>query len=151
LNEVYIENYARNRRGAEFGAKVVRDLNLVGPDWLCEEYILDQDGKTIRKYDAANHKTKEFVEFKSGGAHDSSQPPKDRVVLKDPRYQDYKLRFVFGQEQEQSTKTAVKNLATAIGEDSEGRARVTTYEHRSTAVARYTPGPYSKYDSTLNA
>ncbi len=151
LNEVYIENYARNRRGAAFAEKIVRDLNLVGPDWLCEEYILDENGKTIRKYDAANHRTKEFVEFKSGGAHDSSQPPKDRVVLKDPRYQDYKLRFAFGQEQEQSTKTAVRNLATDIGKDSQGRARVTTYEHRSTAVVRYTPGPYSKYDSTLNA
>ncbi|MBQ1028509.1 hypothetical protein KBX26_00615 [Micromonospora sp. C97] len=151
LNEVYIENYARNRRGAAFTAKIVRDLNLVGPDWLCEEYILDKDGKTIRKYDAANHRTKEFVEFKSGGAHDTSQPPKDRVVLKDPRYQDYKLRYAFGQEQEPKTRTAVRNLGADIGNDAQGRPRVTTYEHRSTAVVRYTPGPHSRYDSTLNA
>jgi LPXTG-motif cell wall-anchored protein len=153
LTESYIENYARNRRGAAFEAKVVRDLGLVGPDWLCQEYIevIDENGKKVlRKYDAVNHKTKEFVEIKSGGAHDTSQAPKDRVVLNDPKYKDYKLRFAFGGEREEATRQALDKLNKDVGNDSQGRPRVTAYEHRSTPVARYTPGPYSKYDQYMS-
>jgi hypothetical protein len=153
LNESYIENYAINRRGDAFERKVVRDLGLVGPDWLCQEYIevTGPDGKPVlRKYDAVNHKTKEFVEIKSGGNHDTSQRPKDRVILNDPKYKDYKLRAVFGQEQAKETRTAYGNLANEVGKDAQGRPRVTTYEHRTTAVPNYKPGPYTRTDPYMS-
>lgn len=65
--------------------------------------VLDKNGKPVkRRYDAINHKTQEWAEFKSGGAHDSSQGPKDRAILRDPRLRAYTLRMVFGQELEKA-------------------------------------------------
>ncbi|PYC65708.1 hypothetical protein C7C45_27935 [Micromonospora arborensis] len=153
LNDAYIENAARRTRGEAFHKKVVQDLNLVGPDWLCEVDIdvKDADGKVIRRlYDAVNHKTKEFVEIKSGGAVDDTQVPKDRQVLKDPRFKDYSLRYVFGQEPEASTTTRLRGLSTGAGQHPDGKSRVTAYQHRSTPVVRFTPGPHTKFDPTLN-
>ncbi|WP_433830871.1 hypothetical protein ACQP2E_12005 [Actinoplanes sp. CA-015351] len=150
LNDAYIENAARNSRGAAFGEKIARDFNMTGAHWLCEVQIKDASGKVIRTYDAVNTKTKEFVEFKSGGAHSGGQIPGDRAVLKDSRFAEYKLRYVFGQEQEKKTTTALRNLGKAVGNTPEGLARVTAYEHRSTPVARFTPGQYTKFDPLLN-
>jgi hypothetical protein len=122
----------------------------VGEDWKCEVQILDKDGKVIRTYDAVNHKTKEFVEFKSGGEHSGKQIPGDRAVMKDPRYKGYSLRYVFGQEPVKKTRTALRNLGTNVGSHPDGSARVTRYDHRSTALPRFEAGQYTRADTTLN-
>lgn len=150
LNEVYIENAARNARGAAYRRKVAFDFGMVGPHWLCEVQIKDANGKVIRTYDAVNTKTKEFIEFKSGGAHTGNQIPGDRAVMSDRRFAEYKLRYIFGQEQEKKTTTALRNLGKAAGNTANGLPRVTAYEHRSTPIVRFTPGQYTKFDPTLN-
>lgn len=146
LNEAYIEVYGRNPRGNAFHAKVVKDLGLTGPDWICEETVKVTDpdtGKTYeRRFDAFNQKTKEAVEIKSGGNHDSDQAPKDRAFLKDPKFKDYKLRYAFGQTQSEDTVRYTNGLK-QLG----GQGRVTTYEHISTPEAEFTPGKYTAQDT----
>ncbi|WP_331447979.1 hypothetical protein [Streptomyces xanthochromogenes] len=146
LNEAYIEVYGRNPRGEAFHGKVVKDLGLIGPDWICEETVTVTDPDTgkpyTRRFDAVNHKTKEVVEIKSGGNHDSSQAPKDRAFLKDPKYKDYKLRYAFGQQQSQDTARYTESLK-KLG----GAGRVTTYEHVSTPEAQFKPGKYTAQDT----
>ncbi|WP_035303844.1 hypothetical protein [Actinokineospora inagensis] len=145
LNEAYIEVYGRNPRGTAFHAKVVKDLRLLGPDWLCEETITVTDpdtGKSYeRRYDAFNRRTKEAVEIKSGGNHDTEQAPKDRAFLKDPKYQDYKLRMAFGQPQSEATgrfTAGLKQLAPG---------RTASYVHNSTPVPDFTSGKYTAQDT----
>ncbi|WP_449346068.1 LPXTG cell wall anchor domain-containing protein [Streptomyces xanthochromogenes] len=146
LNEAYIEVYGRNPRGEAFHGKVVKDLGLIGPDWICEESLTVTDPDTgkpyTRRFDAVNHRTKEVVEIKSGGNHDSSQAPKDRAFLKDPKYKDYKLRYAFGQQQSQDTARYTESLK-KLG----GAGRVTTYEHVSTPEAEFKPGKYTAQDT----
>ncbi|MCT9091239.1 hypothetical protein N4G70_20580 [Streptomyces sp. ASQP_92] len=146
LNEAYIEVYGRNPRGEAFHGKVVKDLGLLGPDWICEETldVTDPDTKTPykRRFDAVNHKTKEVLEVKSGGNHDSSQAPKDRAFLKDPKYKEYKLRYAFGQPQSGDTARYTDGLK-KLG----GQGRVTTYEHVSTPEAQFKPGKYTAQDT----
>ncbi|MFF4230998.1 LPXTG cell wall anchor domain-containing protein [Streptomyces sp. NPDC001820] len=155
LNEQYIENQARNQRGLKYEAKVVKDLQLGGPDWLCQYTVEipdpDDPKKTIKRtYDAYNKRTKEFLEFKSGGEHDGGQTPKDRKILNHQDFKEHKLRYVFGQEQKKNTRTALGNLNRAVGGTDAGR-RVSTYEHRSTAAPRWRQSVYSKYDTWMNA
>ncbi|MDJ0346988.1 hypothetical protein QMK19_37480 [Streptomyces sp. H10-C2] len=146
LNEAYIEVYGRNPRGNAYHAKIVKDLGLTGPDWICEETVKVTDpetGKTYeRRFDAFNRKTQEAVEVKSGGNHDSEQAPKDRAFLKDPKFKDYKLRYAFGQPQSEDT-TRFTNGLKQLG----GPGRVTTYEHVSTPEAEFEPGKYTAQDT----
>ncbi|MGW3605118.1 hypothetical protein [Micromonospora sp. NPDC005161] len=150
LNDAYIDNAARRTRGDAFHKKIAQDLNLVGPDWLCEVEVKDADGKVIRRYDAVNQRTKEFVEIKSGGGIVDKQLPNDRQVLKDPRFKEYSLRYVYGQEPEPRSTTKLRELGADAGQHPDGKSRVTTYQHRSTPVVRFTPGPHTKFDPTLN-
>ncbi|MFD7337138.1 hypothetical protein ACFV98_14175 [Streptomyces violascens] len=146
LNEAYIEVYGRQPRGETFHGKVVKDLGLLGPDWICEETfdVTDPDtGKPYkRRFDAVNHKTKEVVEIKSGGNHDTEQAPKDRAFLKDPKYKDYRLRYAFGQPQSEDTLKFTDGLK-KLG----GQGRVTTYEHVSTPQPEFQPGKYTAQDT----
>ncbi|GGX77025.1 LPXTG cell wall anchor domain-containing protein [Streptomyces anandii] len=146
LDDAYIDMAARRPRGNAFEKKVVKDLGLLGPDWICQEPVEYTDPRTGEKryriYDAVNHRTKELVEIKSGPNHAGEQGPKDRAVLSDPKYKDYRLRGVFGQPQNEETRTFYKNLARDYG-DVGGRPRVTTYEHVSTPRATFKPGDYT--------
>jgi hypothetical protein len=146
LNEAYIEVYGRNPRGSAFHAKVVKDLGLLGPDWLCEETVTVTDpdtGQTYqRRYDAFNRKTREAVEIKSGGNYDTTQAPKERAFLKDPQYKDFKLREVFGQPQSEDTLRYINGLKQIAGP-----SRVTTYEHISTPTPEFQPGKYTAQDT----
>ncbi|MGP9019909.1 LPXTG cell wall anchor domain-containing protein [Streptomyces sp. BR1] len=147
LDDAYIDMAGRNPRGKAFERKVVKDLGLIGPDWICQEPIEYTDAKTGEKryriYDAVNRRTKELVEIKSGPNYDGGQGPKDRAVLSDPKNQDYRLRGVFGQEQKDDTKTFYRNLAKDFGNGTDGKPRVTTYEHLSTPNATFKPGKYT--------
>ncbi|MDF9814579.1 hypothetical protein [Streptomyces sp. SPB162] len=146
LNEAYIEVYGRNPRGEAYHAKVVKDLGLTGPDWICEETVKVRDPQTgkpyERRFDAFNRRTKEAVEIKSGGNHDTTQAPKDRAFLRDPQYKDYKLRYAFGQPQTKDTLRYTQSLK-EIG----GAGRVTTYEHVATPTAKFEPGKYTAQDT----
>ncbi|WP_406115067.1 LPXTG cell wall anchor domain-containing protein [Streptomyces sp. NBC_01014] len=147
LDDSYIDMAGRNPRGKAFERKAVKDLGLVGPDWICQEPVEYTDAKTGEKryriYDAVNRRTKELVEIKSGPNYAGDQGPKDRAVLSDPKYKDYRLRGVFGQSQTDETKTFYRNLAAQFGNGPDGKPRVTTYEHNSTPRATFKPGKYS--------
>ncbi|MGW3354232.1 LAETG motif-containing sortase-dependent surface protein [Streptomyces bungoensis] len=86
FDKIYIRNEINNSKGSAFEARLVKDFQLVGPDWLCEVYvdIFDENGKRVgwRKYDAYNKSTREFNEFKSNSALRSGQLAQDRVVAK---------------------------------------------------------------------
>ncbi|MFJ8386589.1 hypothetical protein ACIQ9Q_19070 [Streptomyces sp. NPDC094438] len=146
LSQAYIEVYGRNPRGEAFHGKIVKDLGLTGPDWICEETVKVTDPDTgqsyDRRYDAFNRRTKEAVEVKSGGLHNTSQAPADRAFLKDPQFKDYKLRYAFGKPQEDDTVKYIAKLK-EIG----GAGRVTTYEHVSTPVPEFEPGKYTAQDT----
>jgi hypothetical protein len=154
LDDFYIGTYANNRRGDAFHRKLVQDLKLLGPDWICEEEIAVTDPKTgkpvIRRLDAVNYKTKEFVEAKAGGAHDSRQNNSTRGLMQDPRFKDFRMRYAFGAYQlEDDTKRLMGQYRDEFGRDSRGRARLTTYKHVSTGMPDYTPGDYSKKNTTF--
>ncbi|MFF9841249.1 LAETG motif-containing sortase-dependent surface protein [Streptomyces sp. NPDC013740] len=148
LNDAYIEMEARRTRGEAFEAKVVEDMGLVGPDWLCQEYVeyeRDANGKPLyRKYDAVNYKRGIFVEMKSGGDNDGSQTPKDRKLLTSDKYKDFKVRFAFGEAVSDETTKRIRNMNARIGPDPSGNNRVTGYAHHSTATPEYRPGKWTR-------
>ncbi|WP_329118725.1 LAETG motif-containing sortase-dependent surface protein [Streptomyces sp. NBC_01353] len=148
LNDAYIELEARRTRGDAFEAKVVEDLGLVGPDWLCQEYVeyeRDANGKPLyRKYDAVNYKRGIFVEMKSGGDNDGGQTPKDRKLLTSTKYKDFKIRFAFGEAVSDDTTNRIKNMNLKIGPDASGNNRVTGYAHHATATPDYKTGKWTK-------
>ena len=155
LDGNYIGTYGNNRRGNAFHAKLVNDLKLHGPDWICEEEIEVTDpktsGKVRRRLDAVNYKTKEFVEAKAGGAHDSKQNNSTRGLMNDPRFKDFRMRYVFGEGQEDDTRSLMNKYRQEFGRDSRGRPRLTTYEHRSLGIPQYQRGQYSLRDSSFAA
>ncbi|MFJ9842026.1 hypothetical protein ACIRYZ_16415 [Kitasatospora sp. NPDC101155] len=150
LSDAYILPNNNNRRGAFYEEKVVKDLGLIGPDWLCQEEIpiLDKDGKPVigkdgkpmvRKWDAVNYKTKDFLEFKAGGGRDTTQDPTNKAFLQDPQRKDARVTYVFGEEKTSATKKYLAKVNTDVGSDP-ANPRVRSYEHRSTSV------PVSKFD-----
>ncbi|MFJ7195017.1 MULTISPECIES: hypothetical protein [unclassified Streptomyces] len=86
FNKIYIRNEINNSKGASFEGRLVKDFNLVGPDWLCEVYvdIFDENGKKTgyRKYDAYNKVSKEFNEFKSNSLLRNKQLGQDRIIAR---------------------------------------------------------------------
>ncbi|MGW9174880.1 hypothetical protein [Streptomyces decoyicus] len=153
LDTDYIGTYGNNRRGKAFHAKLVKDLKLHGPHWICEEEIEVTDPKTgkkvIRRLDAVNYKTKEFVEAKAGGAHDSKQNNSTRGLMNDSRFKDFRMRYAFGGQQEKDTRSLMDKYRQEFGRDSRGRPRLTTYEHRSLGIPQYQRGKHSRLDTHL--
>ncbi|MER6303168.1 LPXTG cell wall anchor domain-containing protein [Kitasatospora sp. NPDC001539] len=151
LSDAYILPNNNNRRGAFYEEKVVKDLGLVGPDWLCQEEIpiLDKDGKPVidpktnkplvRKFDAVNYRTNDFLEFKAGGGRDTTQDLANRTFLQDPQRKDARLTYVFGEEKKSATTKYLAKVNSEVGSDP-ANPRVRSYEHRSTGV------PVSKFD-----
>ncbi|MEU3499240.1 hypothetical protein ABZ726_00175 [Streptomyces hundungensis] len=149
LNDKYIANDVVNHRGDAWEGKVVRDYQLGGPHWECQQSVevTDKNGKKwSRTYDAINHVEKLIYEFKSTGALDPSQLPKDEAILSDPRYKDYKIVYIFAEAPDAKTSEALKALDRKLGGN-----RVSAYDHRSTAIPRYQPSIYSKFDTYMNA
>ncbi|MEU9984719.1 hypothetical protein [Streptomyces sp. NPDC050856] len=154
LNDAYIEVYGRNPRGKMFHAKVVRDLGLVGPDWICEETIEVTDPETKEKYnrrvDAINKKTKDIVEVKSGGNDDTKQRKPDRALVTDPKWKEYRFRGVFGQDIEKEARSHYNKLIESAGKDKDGQPRVKTYVHKAFHKVDFTPGQYTSRDTTMS-
>ncbi|MER7752669.1 LPXTG cell wall anchor domain-containing protein [Kitasatospora sp. NPDC097643] len=153
----YILPHNNNQRGAYFEQKVVNDLGLIGPDWLCQEEIpiLDKDGKPVlgkdgkplvRKFDAVNYKTNDFLEFKAGASRDTKQDPANAGFVKDPRYKDAKITYVFGEKQTKATRDYLDGLRKDAGKDS----RIRTYEHISTSKPVYNKAsPWASRDRNM--
>ncbi|MEV8569374.1 LPXTG cell wall anchor domain-containing protein [Streptomyces sp. NPDC051322] len=162
LNDAYILPNNNNRRGAFFEKKVVKDLGLLGPDWLCQEEIAirDKDGNPVkdpktgkplvRKFDAVNYKTNEYLEFKAGGGRDTKQDLSNQKFLEDPQRRNARIGYVNGEEKQPATRNYLNRLGEQAGRDAQGRPRVVSYEHRSTSVPEYQRGTYSKPDPYMN-
>ncbi|MFJ9708809.1 hypothetical protein [Streptomyces sp. NPDC101234] len=156
----WIQPNNNNKRGNAFEKKAVGDLGLIGPDWLCQEDVpvLDENGDPViedgkplvRRFDAVNYKTKQFVEFKAGGGYDSKQNLANEKFLADPQRRDARIVYVNGEEKQNSTKNYLDKLAQQAGDDSEGRPRVVSYEHITEGEPEYKPGPYTSADPNLN-
>jgi LPXTG-motif cell wall-anchored protein len=160
LRDGWILPNNNNKRGNAFERKAVSDLGLLGPDWLCQEdvKVLDENGKPVmykgkplvRRYDAVNYKTNEFVEFKAGGGRDTNQDFANKAFLEDPQRSNARLIYVNGEKQTNATSGYLKNLADEVSKDSEGRPRVVGYEHISTGEPDFQRGPYSAADPNLS-
>ncbi|MGP3984004.1 hypothetical protein [Streptomyces sp. KR80] len=153
----YIDMAERRTRGGAFERKVVTDFKLTGPDWLCQVTVEipdpdKPDGKPpIRRiYDAYNQRTKQFLEFKAGGAHDDRQIPKDRKILNHKDYARHNLRYVLGGDQEPDTRNKLGKLNKDVGGNDLQR-RVSVYEHRTTPREQWRPSVYSSKDTYMNA
>lgn len=149
LDLKYIGNEVNNRKGNAFEGKIVRDFKLVGPDWICGYEVKVKDPATgkihTRVYDAYNPKTKQFVEFKSNGAHRPEQLRVDRLVTRDPQYADHKLRLVTGAKTEQKTINEFRRLNQELGGN-----RALIYEQKSNGSPRFTANNYTRYDQVMN-
>jgi hypothetical protein len=144
----YIRAAGNNLRGQAFHAKMVKDLRLTGPDWLCEVTIkfTDKESGTTytRRYDAFNQRTKEGLEFKSGGTYTAKQAAADRAAVRNGHVS--RVGIGFGQEQ---TRESVQNLNSARRDLPPGRINV--YQHTTQAIEQYTPGKYSLPGDTLRS
>jgi len=146
-------------RGEAFERKVVKDMGLVGPDWLCNEevQVMDKDGKplmkngkpVVRKFDAVNYKTNQFLEFKAGPGRDTKQDAPNKAFLEDPTRKNARVTYVNGESKDNATGRYLGRLAPQYGTDSSGRPRVTAYEHLTTSKPVYTRGPNSKPDTNF--
>lgn len=157
-----IGNELNNRKGAAFERRIVERFRMVGPDWLCEvevkvkdkngNPVLDKKGRPlVRKYDAYNARTREFVEFKSNGKHRAAQLRMDRRVLRMPEFKNHSMRLVTGEKTSPNTQRQYRALNAQIQRETGRSNGVTIREQRSTALPRYTPDPrYTRYSSTFN-
>ncbi|WP_255293114.1 hypothetical protein [Streptomyces niveus] len=145
LREAYIPPSGHDPRGKAFEAKVVRDMGLVGPDWICQKEVTFKDPDTGKEYkrtlDAYNKRTNHIVEIKSNGKHDPAQAPKDRAWSKDPKWNGSRYTIVHGQPQKSGTTKFVQELRTNAP-----NRTVTTYQHLSSANERPPAGgsPYKQ-------
>jgi hypothetical protein len=135
LKEAYIPPSGHDPRGKAYEAKVVRDMGLVGPDWICQKDVIFKDPDTGIEYrrtlDAYNKRTNHIVEIKSNGEHSYKQAPKDRAWSKDPKWNSSRFTFVHGQEQKSATTKFVNELRG----NAPGR-QITTYQHLSSAIEK---------------
>ncbi|MYQ43076.1 hypothetical protein B046DRAFT_02898 [Streptomyces sp. LamerLS-316] len=156
--------YEANRlKGDGFEAKVVRDYKLVGPDWICQKNVpvFDKDGKpvidrrtgkqAVRKYDAYNARTKEFVEFKSNGKHINKQLQYDKHILRNKQYSDHKLRLITGDTTAANTRDKYAALNRQLAAERGGaQNQATVREHRSTGAPRWRANQYTRYNPIMN-
>ncbi|MET7611998.1 hypothetical protein [Streptomyces seoulensis] len=168
LDGGYIMPHNNNKRGAAFETKVINDLGLVGEDWLCQEEIAikDKNGKPImvsdgrggqkplvRKFDAVNYKTGQFLEFKAGPGRDTGQDLANRRFLEDPRFQNGELAkngrisYVNGQSKDSATTKYLGRMAEQY-KGTDGQPRVRAYEHLSTDVPKYKSISYKNVTGT---
>lgn len=99
--------------------KVVREMGLTGPDWICEKefYFVDPDTgeRHVRRLDAYNKRSREIVEVKSNGSPDGREKPADRAWAKNPGWRSYRYTYVFAENQTRDAKNFMKELKTTAG------------------------------------
>lgn len=152
-DDFYIPQGGHDPRGRAYMAKLVYDLGLVGPDWICEKeievYDPDTKMKYVRRLDAYNTRTGEVVEGKSNDKPDRTQRPKDIAMLKDPAHKGKSLTYAYGQE----PKGAAKNHDEALRKIDPNRVKKVYY--RSDAVEQAPKGtqnaPTRRVDPYMNA
>ncbi|MFB7223714.1 PT domain-containing protein [Streptomyces sp. NPDC056227] len=163
LDQRVIGNEANQRKGDGFESRIVKQFKLVGPDWICQKEVpvFDKNGKAVinpktgeqavRKYDAYNAKTKEFVEFKSNGKHIAEQLRWDKHILRNKEYADHKLRLITGDETTGNTKRQYASLNRQLqSERGTSLPQATIREQRANGHARWTPNRYTRYDKVFN-
>ncbi|MCX2181699.1 LPXTG cell wall anchor domain-containing protein [Streptomyces sp. SKN60] len=139
LQDVYIENNARNRRGGGFEREVARYFDLGGVNWLCETYLRDFDpqldkelrqklgdkvvGPNGRRFDAVDPRTKTVYEFKSG----IDPKPKQLKVDAELVRRGWRVVYIHGQEPTDKVKAQYR------------AAGINYYRHGATP-APYAPG-----------
>lgn len=159
----YIPNQGNDPRGEAFEKKVVKEMGLTGPDWICQKevYFTEPDpndpNKTVRHkrvLDAYNKKTREIVEMKSNGKPDGSQTRADKAWARHKGWNSYKYTFVFGEQQKSEARTFMKDMKDAAGKDAQGRDRVRAYnfhsDHKPQAPKGTENGPYRRSDPFLS-
>ncbi|WP_306323774.1 MULTISPECIES: hypothetical protein [unclassified Streptomyces] len=147
LTKQYIPNHGNDPRGAAFERKVVKDMGLVGPDWICQKEVYFKDFRTGKRYkrvlDAYNRTTREIVEIKSNGKPSPKQIPADKAWARHPGWRQYKYTFVFGEKQTSEGTRFMKSMKRLAG-----ARRVREYNFHSDHVPRAPKwaekGPYRK-------
>ncbi|MDI3417302.1 hypothetical protein [Streptomyces luteolus] len=147
LTKQYIPNHGSDPRGEAFEKKVVKEMGLVGPDWICQKEVYFKDPTTGKRYkrvlDAYNKKTRDIVEIKSNGKPNPKQVPADRAWARHPGWRSYKYTFVFGENQTSEGRRFIKSMKRLAGAD-----RVREYNYHSDHVPRAPKwaekGPYRK-------
>ncbi len=118
LSKVYIPNQGFDARGKAFMAKVVKEMGLTGPDWICEKefYFTDPDTgeRHLRRLDAYNKRTREIVEVKSNGSPDGREKPADRAWAKNSGWRSYKYTYVFAEKQTSDAKKFMAELKQTV-------------------------------------
>ncbi|WP_254705808.1 LPXTG cell wall anchor domain-containing protein [Streptomyces vilmorinianum] len=158
LIKQYIPNQGNDPRGDAFEKKVVKEMGLTGPDWICQKEVYFTDPDTGERHkrvlDAYNKKTREIVEMKSNGKPDGSQKPADKAWAKHRGWSSYKYTFVFGEKQESDARTFMKEMKESAGKDALGRERVRAYnfhsDHKPQAPRGTENGPYRRNDPFLS-
>ncbi|MFD6276567.1 hypothetical protein ACFWFI_13495 [Streptomyces sp. NPDC060209] len=158
LTKQYIPNQGNDPRGDAFEKKVVKEMGLTGPDWICQKEVYFTDPDTGERHkrvlDAYNKKSREIVEMKSNGKPDSSQTPADKAWARHKGWKSYKYTFVFGEEQKSEARTFMKDMKQTAGKDATGRDRVREYnfhsDHKPQAPKKAESGPYRRNDQFLS-
>ncbi|MER7625330.1 hypothetical protein [Streptomyces sp. NPDC126503] len=158
LLKQYIPNQGNDPRGDAFEKKVVKDMGLTGPDWICQKevYFTDPDTGERRKrvLDAYNKKTREIVEMKSNGKPDTSQIPADKAWARHRGWSSYKYTFVFAEDQKSEARKFMREMKELAGRDALGRERVREYnfhsDHKPQAPKAAENGPYRRNDQFLS-
>lgn len=146
----YIRNQTNNSKGSGYERQLVKDYNLIGPDWLCEYYVelFDKDGDKVgeRRYDAYNQRTKEFNEFKSNSRLENAQLAKDRVVAKS--MSDHTFRYSGAKSFTKGQAKKISDLNEEVVADRPGKTnQVRGNQRLYNPVAKTTPVPgYSRQD-----
>ncbi|MEU5535390.1 hypothetical protein [Streptomyces sp. NPDC020362] len=135
LVKQYIPNQGNDPRGDAFEQKVVKDMGLVGPDWICQKEVYFKDPQTGKRYkrvlDAYNKKTREIVEIKANGKPNRTQVPADKAWAKNPGWKSYKYTMVFGEDQAGEGRNFIRAMKRLAGPD-----RVREYNFHSDQVPR---------------
>ncbi|MFE2010023.1 hypothetical protein [Streptomyces sp. NPDC059491] len=145
----YIRNETNNHKGSSFERRLVKDFQLVGPDWLCEVKVevFDENGKKIaeRRYDAYNQRTKEFNEFKSNSKLRNDQLKVDRMIAEVKK--DHTFRFNGGKTFSKGERAKIDRFNREL-EQSRGKPnQVRGFQRQYNAIPQTKPiRGYSQYD-----
>ncbi|MGW5423211.1 LAETG motif-containing sortase-dependent surface protein [Streptomyces sp. NPDC003943] len=151
FDKTYIRNEINLNKGAGFEARLVRDFQLVGPDWLCEVYvdIFDENGNKVatRKYDAYNQRTKEFNEFKSNSTLTKKQLGNDRVIAKS--MPDHTFRYTGAKNFDARQRKLIDDFNRDVEQMRPGKTnQVRGFQRQYNAIPQTKPiRGYSRYDT----
>ncbi|CAM5250037.1 LPXTG cell wall anchor domain-containing protein [Streptomyces aurantiogriseus] len=152
FDKIFIRNEINNHKGSAFEQRVVKDFNLIGPDWLCEVTVevRDENGKLLarRKYDAYNQRIKEFNEFKSNGTHRADQLAADRIIARQPETKDHTFRLVGGKKVPPNTLAKLREFNAELERERGKPNQVRIFERQYNGIPQTKPiRGYSRYDT----